>query len=67
MRLYQVCWLQVCHPAEQVECPVPHGDQGVLAEQDGLGPVGRLGELGKYYPSYTGLSKDQLLSNVWLM
>ena len=48
-------WPQVCHPAQQVECSIPHGDQGILAEEDGLGPVCRLCELGKDNPCDAGL------------
>ena len=39
---------EVSDPAHEVHGAVPDGDQGVLAEQDGLGPHGRLGELGKH-------------------
>ena len=46
---------QVSDPAEKVEGAVPHGDEGVLAEEDGLRPVGRLGELGKYDARHAGL------------
>ena len=55
--LYQVGGPQVPHPAQQVKCPISHGDQGIFAEQDGLASVGRLGELGKHYPCHTGLKK----------
>lgn len=30
--------------------PIPKCDECVLAEEDGLGPAGRLGELGKHDP-----------------
>ena len=54
VRLYEVGGPEVAHPAQQVEGPVPHGDQRVPAEQDGLAPVGRLGELGEHDPGDAG-------------
>ena len=46
---------QVPNPADKVVRPIAQGDEGVLAEQDGLRPHGGLGELGKHYPCHTGL------------
>ena len=43
------------NPAGEVVWPVPHGDQGVGAEEDCLRPVCRLGELGEHYPRHAGL------------
>ena len=45
---------EVRHPTEEVEDAIPHGDQGCPAEQDGLPPVGRLGELGEDNASHAG-------------
>ena len=47
VRLYQVGWSQVGHPAQQVERPVPHRHQRVLAEQDRLGAMRGFCELCK--------------------
>ena len=49
---------EVRHPTEEVEDAVPHGDQGRLAEQDGLTPVGWLGELGEDNACHAGLYED---------
>ena len=46
---------QISNPAEKVEGSIPHGYEGVLTEENGLCPVGWLGELGKHDPSHTGL------------
>ena len=56
MGLDEVGGSEVAHPAQQVEGPVPHGHQGLVTEHNGLAPVRRLGELGKHYPSHTGLN-----------
>ena len=45
---------EVAQPAQQVEGPVPHGDQRLVTKHDGLAPVGRLGELGKHDPGDAG-------------
>ena len=49
---------EVRHPTEEVEDAVPHGDQGRPAEQDGLPPVGWLGELGEDNACHAGLYED---------
>ena len=48
---------EVCQPHYQVQAAVPHSDQGVPAEHDGLRSAGGFGELGEHYPSHTGLVK----------
>ena len=53
--LDEVCWPEVAHPTEEVEGPVPHGDQGLGAEHDRLPAVGGLGELGEDNPGHAGL------------
>ena len=49
---------EVSDPAHEVHGAVPDGDQGVLAEEDGLGPHGRLGELGKHDSRHAGLKYE---------
>ena len=49
---------EVSDPAHEVHGAVPDGDQGVLAEQDGLRPHGRLGELGKHDSSHARLKYE---------
>ena len=44
-------------PAKQVEGPVPHSDQGILAEEDRLGSVGGLRELGKDNAGHAGVDE----------
>ena len=55
VRLYEVGGPEVAHPAQQVEGPVPHSDQGLVTKHDSLAPVGRLGELCEHNTSHTGL------------
>ena len=52
---------EISYPADQVHGAVPDGDQGVLGEEDGLCPHGRLGELSEYNPRHAGLEEDQRL------
>ena len=54
--LYEVGGPEVAHPAQQVEGAVPHGDQRLLSEHDGLAPVSRLGELGEHDARHAGLT-----------
>ena len=56
--LYQVSWSKVTHSTQQIKRSVPHGDEGVLAEHDGLGAVGRLGELGEHDAGHAGVNED---------
>ena len=56
--LNQVAWSQVCQPHQQVEATVPQGDEGVLAEHDGLPPVAGLRELGKDDACHASLDDD---------
>ena len=42
-----ICFYDFLEPAKQVEGPVPHSDQGILAEEDRLGSVSGFRELGK--------------------
>ena len=53
-----MCWPQVPHPAQQVEGAVPHGDEGLVAEEDGLAAVRGLGELGEHDARHAGLDED---------
>ena len=55
MQYYLKASPQISNSAEKIEGAVPHGYEGVLAEEDGLRSVGWLGELGKYYSSHTSL------------
>ena len=55
---YEMCWPQVPHPAQQVEGAVPHGDEGLVAEEDGLAAVRGLGELGEHDAGHAGLDED---------
>ena len=54
--LYEVGGPEVAHPAQQVEGAVPHGDQRLLSEHDGLAPVSWLGELGEHDARHAGLT-----------
>ena len=38
---------EVCDPAHEVENPIPHGDHGILGEDDGLSAMPGNSELGK--------------------
>ena len=49
---------EVGHPAQQVERPVPHRHQRVLAEQHRLGPMGRFRELCKDNASHAGVDEN---------
>ena len=46
---------EVGYPADKVHGAVSDGDQGVLGEEDGLRPHGRLGELSEHNPGHAGL------------
>ena len=58
VRLYQVGRSHVPNPTEEVETTVSHRYQGVLAEENGLGPMGGLGELGKDDAGHAGVDED---------
>jgi hypothetical protein len=51
---------KVTYPADKEEGRVPHGDERIFAEQDGLSPHCGLGELGKHNPSHTGLNQGKI-------
>ena len=55
---YEMSGPEVCHPTEQVEDAVPHGDQSGPAEHDGFPSVSWLGELGEDNARHTGLYED---------
>ena len=57
MGLYEVGGPEVAHPAQQVEGPVPHSDQGILAEEDRLGSVSGLRELGEDNAGHAGVDE----------
>ena len=46
---------EVSDPDDETESPVPHGDGGVVTEDDRLAPVPRSGELGEDHAHHEGL------------
>ena len=58
MRLYQVGRSQVPDTTQEVETTVSHRHQGVLAEENSLGPMGRFSELGEDDSGHAGVDED---------
>ena len=47
---------EVSDPDDETESPVPHGDGGLVTEDDRLAPVPRSGELGEDHAHHEGLN-----------
>ena len=60
---YEMSGPEVCHPTEQVEDAVPHGDQRHPAEDDRLGAVRGLRELGEHDARDAGLGSTAYSSS----